>query len=126
MDKRQLKKYEQRLRQEYEDLQALLSRNDQESLSGQPDPEDEAERAAHSYAKEFLFTQTDNERTHLRLVEAALGRLQNGEFGLCQSCDKPIERKRLDAVPWTPYCRTCQEMAEDGLLQNRNGESPLE
>jgi DnaK suppressor protein len=74
-----------------------------------------AEKAANSYTKEFLFHQSDSERTQLNLVQKALERLRGGEFGLCQDCGESIDRKRLDAVPWAPFCRSCQEKAESSL-----------
>jgi DnaK suppressor protein len=46
------------------------------------------------------------------LIDEALRRLEKGDFGLCQLCGQPISRKRLDALPWTPYCINCQEKAE--------------
>ena len=49
----------------------------------------------------------------LKLVEAALGRLDRGEYGACQRCDAPIAPKRLAAVPWALYCVRCQERAGD-------------
>lgn len=49
----------------------------------------------------------------LKLVEAALGRLDRGEYGICQRCDAPIAPKRLAAVPWALYCVACQERAGD-------------
>ena len=82
-------------------------------------PEDVAEKAANSYAKEFFFRQSDSERSHLHLVEEALSRVQSQEFGKCQSCGEPIDLKRLDAVPWARFCRSCQEQEED-LGSNSN------
>ncbi len=113
MDKARLKKYRQRLEQEHSDLATLLSRTGEAGRFADEDsPEDVAEKAANSYTKEFLFHQSDSERTHLHLVREALERLREGEFGLCQDCREPMDRKRLDAVPWARYCRSCQEKAE--------------
>ena len=116
MDKARLEKYRQRLAQEQSDLTALLSRTEEAGrFADGPSPEDMAEKAANSYTKEFLFHQSDSERTQLNLVQKALERLREGEFGLCQDCGGPIDRKRLDAVPWAPFCRSCQEKAESSL-----------
>ena len=60
----------------------------------------------------MLYTQSDSGRSQLLLVNDALIRLDNGEFGICESCGRPISLKRLDAVPWTRYCRDCQEEVE--------------
>ena len=47
----------------------------------------------------------------LRLIDDALLRLDKGEFGACLNCELPIPVKRLRALPWAPYCVTCQEAA---------------
>jgi RNA polymerase-binding transcription factor DksA len=47
--------------------------------------------------------------TQLRLIEEALVRLDQGEYGYCQGCGGPIAPNRLQSVPWTPYCLRCQE-----------------
>jgi DnaK suppressor protein len=44
-----------------------------------------------------------------RQVAAALGRIDNGAYGLCQRCVQPIGVKRLDAIPWVAFCMRCQE-----------------
>jgi DnaK suppressor protein len=115
MDKNRQARYKKRLEQERADLKALLSRTyDARRTADEHGPEDAAEKAANSYNKEFLFRQGDSERNHLHLVDEALGRIGSREFGLCQSCGDPIDRKRLDAVPWARFCRSCQEEEERG------------
>ena len=45
----------------------------------------------------------------LRAIEAALGRITHGTFGVCEICHNPITKARLEAVPWTHHCRDCKE-----------------
>lgn len=45
----------------------------------------------------------------LRAIEEALARIRRGEFGVCKSCEQPISKARLEAVPWTHLCRECKE-----------------
>jgi DnaK suppressor protein len=45
-------------------------------------------------------------------VRAALRRIDEGTFGVCVHCEEEISLKRVNAVPWTPYCITCQEQAD--------------
>lgn len=45
----------------------------------------------------------------VKAIDAALDRLNNGEYGICKECGDPIAKKRLHAVPWTQYCLQCQE-----------------
>ena len=44
-----------------------------------------------------------------RAIEAALARIRQGTYGLCSSCNRPISKTRLEAVPWTHLCRECKE-----------------
>ena len=108
MRKSLLDKYKRRLEREEDDLRAIMSRRGQ-AIRANDDkvPEDSAEQAANAYSKEFVFHQTDSERLKLALVNQALQRIESPEFGSCESCGKSIERKRLAAVPWARYCRTC-------------------
>ncbi len=77
--------------------------------------QDLVDKAETSYTKEFLLSLTDTERRQLLLIDEALKRLERGEFGACQLCQKEIGGKRLEAIPWTPYCIDCQEKAEEEL-----------
>ena len=49
----------------------------------------------------------------LRKIGAALERLQNGDFGICHTCEDPIPRRRLLAIPWANRCVPCQERAHE-------------
>jgi DnaK suppressor protein len=77
--------------------------------------QDIVDKAETSYTKEFLLSLTDAEREQLMLIDEALKRLERGDFGVCQLCEKEIGAKRLGAIPWTPYCIDCQEKAEEEL-----------
>src|SRR2546426_5075123 len=45
----------------------------------------------------------------LKAIEVALARIRHGTYGICDACNQPISRPRLEAVPWTPHCRECKE-----------------
>jgi len=51
-------------------------------------------------------TQRRREIRRLR-IDAALARLDAGEYGLCPRCEEPIEARRLDFDPATPLCGAC-------------------
>lgn len=53
-----------------------------------------------------------NSRTLLEQVNAALTRLDEGTYGLCQRCGKPIDTRRLEALPYALYDRDCQDAVE--------------
>ncbi|MFF5966744.1 TraR/DksA family transcriptional regulator [Streptomyces collinus] len=45
-------------------------------------------------------------------VEAALSRMNDGSYGACHLCRRPIERERLMIVPQARYCARCQQVKE--------------
>jgi DnaK suppressor protein len=78
--------------------------------------EDIVDRANNSYNRELMFSLSDAERNQLLAVDDALERIEAGSYGKCVNCGKDIGEKRLEAVPWARYCIDCQEMAEQGML----------
>jgi DnaK suppressor protein len=70
------------------------------------DPVDQA-TADEEAELQIRLHQTDGRL--LRAVEAALSRIRQGTFGVCEVCHQPISRARLEAVPWTRHCRDCKE-----------------
>ncbi|HEY6448114.1 MAG TPA: TraR/DksA family transcriptional regulator [Acidobacteriaceae bacterium] len=79
---------------------------------------DIADQAVFSYQKEMLFSQGTEGHSQLALVRQALERLNEGTYGECLHCGRAIGDKRLEALPWTPYCITCQEKIETGQLED--------
>ncbi len=118
MDKKRLDYYKKKLVTRREELVRGIARTEQEGREADEDPTvDLADKAANSYTKEFLFGQTHNDRSLLALVDDALARIKKDDgFGECISCHQELQQKRLEAVPWTRYCITCQEKMEQGLL----------
>ena len=43
----------------------------------------------------------------IRMIEAALARIADGDYGFCTKCGAEISAERLDVLPYTPFCRTC-------------------
>ncbi len=58
------------------------------------------------------FSEADQDSATLRQVIDALARVDNGTFGQCVVDGEPIDEKRLEAMPWTPYCRRHEEERE--------------
>lgn len=78
-----------------------------------PDPVDLAVR---NYSKNVQLAVSENESKQLALIDEALLRIGDDEYGSCQNCEKDINPKRLAAIPWARYCLDCQELLEKGLL----------
>lgn len=118
MDKKKLDSFKKRLEERQQSLRKTVSRTEEDGrIADQDTAQDIADRAASSYTKEFLFSQSNNERQLLQMVEAALLRIREGSFGECVGCGNEINARRLEAVPWTRYCIECQEKKENGQLE---------
>ena len=121
MDKKKLDTFRKRLEERQQTLRRTVSRTEEDGrVADQDTAQDIADRAASSYTKEFLFSQSNNDRQLLQMVENALVRIREGAFGECVNCGSEINPKRLEAVPWTRYCIECQEKLEKGQLEPVN------
>jgi DnaK suppressor protein len=113
------RRFEERLRHQQRQLEhTMLSAVKEGRRTFAEDTLDVADQAALSYQKELIFSQGTEGHSQLSLVRLALERLHEGTFGDCLHCGKPIGEKRLDALPWTPYCIGCQEKVETGEIEN--------
>jgi DnaK suppressor protein len=110
MDKGKVAKFEDILTKKREELRRNLARTQEERQEAHEFGRDEGDRATASLSKEMSFRQKAQERGLLQLVEAAIGRINNGTFGECLHCGQEISVNRLTAVPWSRYCITCQEL----------------
>jgi len=113
LNKKEIEGYKKRLIARRNEIVRKLSEFRNESKEVETDiAQDVADKAESSYTKEFLLSLSDAEREQLFQIDAALKRIERKEFGRCQMCQKEISKKRLNALPWTPYCIECQEKAE--------------
>ena len=53
-------------------------------------------------------------KAEMRMIQAALTRMDEGEYGFCVQCGDEITAERLDILPYTPFCRKCAEAAAKG------------
>jgi RNA polymerase-binding transcription factor DksA len=63
-----------------------------------------ADLATETIDREIDYTLEENSGNVLREIEAALKRIDNGSYGLCTACGKPIEPERLEYLPWATQC----------------------
>jgi DnaK suppressor protein len=118
MDKKSLKQFEKALQARRTELQSAyrdkLSRSGDAGADGALDPADEA---SVNYNKEFWYALSDADRQIMRLIDEALRGIKDGSFGDCSHCGKPIQRKRIEAVPWARHCVDCQDLQDRGLIE---------
>jgi DnaK suppressor protein len=73
---------------------------------------DEIDQASAEYNQSFIFRLRDREKYYLSKVDKALKKIEEGEFGVCESCGEDISIKRLEARPVTTLCIRCKEEQE--------------
>ena len=76
-----------------------------------------ADAGTDNFDREFALSLMSSEQDGLYEVEEALKRLEAGTYGVCDLCEKPIAKPRLEAVPFTRLCINCQASTEN----NRKG-----
>lgn len=96
-------------------LDALLSEakttvND--LAEGEENFADPTDRAAAESDRSFLLRIRDRERKLIVKIQEALQRIEEGTFGVCESCGEEIGEKRLEARPVTTQCIDCKTEAE--------------
>jgi len=109
MTKTELNKFKEFLEAKQSELAQVLRNRDGIAIEKSPDALDEVQNAAE---RELAIRNLDRESNLLRNVRAALHRIDEGTFGVCLHCEEDISLKRLNAVPWAPYCIQCQEIAD--------------
>lgn len=68
--------------------------------------------ASEERDREISFILSDRERGKLQAVEDALERIEDGSYGICESCEAEIAAARLEAMPFTRLCVSCQSDRE--------------
>ena len=106
MTKNELNKYRNILEAKQAELEQLVRNRDGIAIEKSPDALDEVQHAAE---RELAIRNLDRESNLLRNVRAALRRIDDGSYGVCLHCEEQINPKRLNAVPWAPFCIQCQE-----------------
>jgi len=106
MNKTDVEKYKAMLEAKQAELAAGLRNREDIAIEKTPD---EVQLAGE---RELAIRNLDRESSLLRNIRGALARIADGSYGVCLHCDEEIKAKRLDAVPWTKYCITCQEAAD--------------
>lgn len=67
------------------------------------------ELATERETDEVLEGMGSSGKSEIAKIKAALGRMDEDEFGYCVSCGSEISAERLDVVPHTPFCRSCAD-----------------
>jgi RNA polymerase-binding transcription factor DksA len=97
--------YEPRLHARLKELQERLHGIEHDLI--ETPSADFGERATEREGDEVLESLGAQGMQEIRMIEAALQRIEDGEFGYCVNCGKPIALARLDLVPHAARCAKC-------------------
>jgi RNA polymerase-binding transcription factor DksA len=99
-------------------LPDIEGESENESLSELSDlDQHQADVGTETFDRERDLSILDQVEGELADVERALQRLDEGTYGLCEACGKPIEDERLEALPAARFCVEHQAAAERGSLR---------
>ena len=74
---------------------------------------DPADRATVESDRSFTLRIRDRERRLIKKIQAALERIEDGSYGICDDCGEDIGSPRLKARPMTRYCINCKSKQEE-------------
>ncbi len=122
MDKENLAKFKAQLEDERKKIISGLDHIEKETLNqSQRDSSGDlsgysfhmADQATDNFGTELNLDLASGEQRRLNEIVDALKRIEDGTYGICETCKKPISAKRLKAVPYARCCIKCQEESEN-------------
>lgn len=111
MDKKRIQKLKEKLLDLKEEILKVIQAQEEKTLSR--DVVDEIDHATEMINEMMGSTLNSNQRTNLKMINEALKRIDQGEYGICQACSKEISLKRIEALPFAVYCVKCREQFEN-------------
>lgn len=97
--------YEKKLQERLAELNERLQEIEHDL--DEPADTDSEERATERESDEVLEQLGNAGLTEVRMIEAALSRIEDGTYGTCVKCGEDISAERLDVLPHTPMCKNC-------------------
>jgi RNA polymerase-binding transcription factor len=94
-----------KLEAQYQELEESSFATNQSDLSGEMSFDEEyADSGTATFERERDLSLVNNLRDLIDRIDKALGKIQDGTYGLCDRCGKPIEKLRLKALPYANLC----------------------
>jgi RNA polymerase-binding protein DksA len=84
----------------------------EEIADNQNMPGDMADHGSGELNQHLSVTLMENDRIELERIERAISRIEQGNYGQCEVCQKSIPMPRLKAIPWATRCISCQSRME--------------
>ena len=107
------KAFLKKMREKLLEMRAQLLRNVQSDLhEGREQTKDEGmdtyDIASDARDREISLILNDRDRDKALAIDDALARIDEGSYGVCESCESDIAEARLEALPFTRLCVSCQ------------------
>jgi len=111
------KKFLAKVRENLEETKAKLAQEIDLELKAEREANkdegmDTYDLASEERDREINFILSDRGRAKIKSIGDALERLNDGSYGICESCGIEIAEERLEALPFTRLCRDCQQDQE--------------
>ena len=105
-------------------VEKLQNNGKKDEVEHMPDISDDAARA---YDRKLQGDLEEQEWNKLKQVEAALEKVENGEYGICDQCEKKIPEARLKIIPYTEFFTHClSEIEKNSALDDQETENTKE
>jgi RNA polymerase-binding protein DksA len=119
LGKKELEEYRNLLLAKRRQLVGMLNGMEDEALRSSGGnlsnmPVHMADMGSDVYDQDFTLGMAETERAIINEIDAALQRIEDKTFGVCQMTGKPISKARLDAKPWAKYTIEAERIAESG------------
>jgi DnaK suppressor protein len=111
MTRADLERFRALLRAKHKELSGISRRLEGIAIERSPELMEELQ---YKSDRELAIVGLNRDTAIRRGIELALIRIHDNTFGSCVHCDQDISPRRLQAVPWTPFCVRCQEAADRG------------
>ena len=116
---RELEKYRELLLEKRQEILSDVSCMEENIFQGGGElssmPVHMADIGTDSYEQEFSLGLMEEEKKILLEIQQALERIDQGTFGICEGLGIPIEKVRLEAIPWTRFSLEYARMKEKGI-----------
>jgi len=112
MEKEKLDEFRQILQQQLDELLREAGKTVAEMSDEKTNFPDPTDRASLESDRNFELRIRDRERKLINKIREALERIEEGEFGICESCEEEIGEARLKARPVTTLCIDCKTEQE--------------
>jgi RNA polymerase-binding protein DksA len=71
-----------------------------------------ADLGTETYEQQTDLGFAERDRDTIAAIDRALERIEEGTYGMCENCGRPISKERLQALPFAALCRDCQAKEE--------------